>query len=179
MPVIGYEGRYEVSDMGNVRSLDRIRSHGKRWRGRTLKPIPMPRGYLLVNLWFDNKQRMFLIHRLVLTAFVGPAPEATEALHADGDPTNNSLSNLSWGTHSENMLDQVAHGTHANASKDACPSGHPYTEANTYIYPGKPHRACRECRRINLRNWKEANPERARELAQKAQRKYQAKRKAA
>lgn len=152
LAVPGYEGRYEVSDLGNVRSLDRIRSHGRRWRGRTLKPYPMPRGYLMVNLWLDNTQRIWLVHRLVLLVFVGPAPEGMEGLHRDGDNTNNNLSNLRWGTHSENQLDQVAHGTHVNASKDACPSGHEYTEANTYIYPGRPHRGCRTCRRAHARN---------------------------
>lgn len=177
LPIAGYEGRYEVSDLGRVRSLDRVRSHGKRWRGRVLKPVPMPRGYLLVNLWFDNSQRMRLIHRLVLTAFDGPAPDGTEGRHLDGDPTNNTIDNLVWGTHSENQLDQVLHGTHVNASKDACPSGHAYTEANTYVYPGKPHRGCRECRREHARAWKAANPERSRELALAASRKYQAKKK--
>ena len=147
--VPGYEGRYEVSDHGRVRSLSRIRSHGRKWQGRVLKPTPMPKGYLLVNLWFDNSKRMWLVHRLVLTAFVGPPPEGMEGLHADNDPANNRLDNLSWGTHSQNQFDQVVHGTHGNASKESCPSGHPYDEANTYIYPGRAHRGCRTCRRAH------------------------------
>lgn len=149
LPVVGYEGRYEVSDLGRVRSLSRVRSHGRKWRGRVLQPWAMPRGYLVVNLWFDNKQQPSLVHRLVLSAFIGPAPEGTEGRHGDGNPANNNLTNLSWGTHSENQLDQVAHGTHVNASKEACPAGHPYTEANTYVYPGRPHRGCRTCRRAH------------------------------
>lgn len=154
LPVVGYEGRYEVSNLGRVRSLDRVTRHGRRRKGRMLKPTPMPRGYQLVNLWLDNSPRMWLIHRLVLTAFVGPAPEGTEALHGIGGPGNNTLPNLRWGTHSENQFDQVAHGTHANAAKESCGAGHPFSEANTYRFPGRNHRACRQCRRDYMRNYR-------------------------
>lgn len=179
LAIPGYEGIYEVSDLGRVRSLNRIVSSGHRRQGVILKPAWHQRGYPMVNLWRNNSQRMQLVHRLVLMTFVGPAPHGTEALHGDGDAANAALANLSWGTHSENQADQVAHGTHGNASKGSCPSGHEYTEANTYIYPGKPHRGCRECRREYARAWKAANPERSRELSRRAQLKYQAKKKAA
>ena len=178
-PVVGYEGRYEVSDLGRVRSLDRIRSNGRKWRGRVLRPVPMERGYLSVNLWLDNTPRMHLTHRLVLAAFEGPAPEGSEGRHLDGNPSNNALFNLAWGTHSENQYDQVSHGTHHHAALEHCPAGHPYDDANTYIYPGRPHRACRTCRRENSRKWREANPERSRELNLAASRRYEKKRKAA
>jgi len=147
LPVNGYEGAYQVSDLGRVRSLDRVTSHGHRRTGVILQPIAMPKGYLVVNLWWANESRIWLVHRLVLIAFVGPEPFGMEALHGDGDPTNNVLANLRWGTHAENQRDQVAHGTHANASKDECRKGHPYNEANTYTYPGRIKRACRICRR--------------------------------
>lgn len=91
------------------------------------------------------------MHRLVLSAFVGPAPEGMEALHRDGSRANNRIANLAWGTHAQNQRDQLAHGTHAHASKDSCPSGHPYTPENTYNYPGRPHRGCRTCRRAHMR----------------------------
>lgn len=146
-PVVGYEGAYEVSDLGRVRSLDRITDRGRRWRGRLMTPATMPAGYQVVTLWRDGAQRTHLVHRLVLTAFVGPQSARTEVRHGDGDPANNALTNLAWGTHSENQHDQVAHGTHHHAAKDRCPAGHPYDEANTYHYPGRPHRGCRACRR--------------------------------
>lgn len=149
----GYEGSYEVSDLGRVRSLDRIISSGHRRRGLILKPIRHERGYPMVNLWRSNSQRMQLVHRLVLAAFIGPAPKGFESLHADGDATNAALSNLSWGTHSENEYDQVDHGTHHHAAKTHCPAGHPYDEANTYVYPGRAHRGCRTCRREYARNY--------------------------
>lgn len=143
----GFSGAYEVSDLGNVRALDRVTDRGRRWKGKTLTPVAMENGYLIVTLWRDGKQKSHLVHRLVLSAFVGiPAP-GYEALHRDGDRANNAVSNLEWGNHSQNQYDQVRHGTHGNASKDQCPQGHPYDEQNTYWYPGKPHRACRTCRR--------------------------------
>lgn len=175
----GYEGRYDVSNLGRVRSLDRVRANGRKWRGRILKPVPMARGYLSVNLWLDNTPRMHLIHRLVLAAFVGPVPEGAEGRHSDGNSSNNQLVNLEWGTHSENQYDQVAHGTHHHAALTHCPAGHPYDDENTYVYPGRPHRACRTCRRENGRKWREANPDRAQELNRAANRRYQNKRKAA
>jgi hypothetical protein len=150
-PIPGYEGAYEVSDLGRVRSLARVTDRGRRWQGRLLTPCPLQNGYLIVTLWRDGRQRSPLVHRLVLLAFVGEGPEGTEVRHADGSRTNNALSNLSWGTHSENQCDQVEHGTHINASKSHCPSGHPYDAANTYIYPGRAHRGCRACRREHSR----------------------------
>ncbi|HEV7195571.1 MAG TPA: NUMOD4 motif-containing HNH endonuclease, partial [Pedococcus sp.] len=141
-----------VSNLGRVRSLDRITDRGRKWRGRIMSPAPMgPSGYLVVTLWRDGKQRTALVHRLVLTAFVGPSD--FEVRHKYGDPADNRLAHLAWGTHSENQFDQVAHGTHANASKDECPAGHAYDEANTYVYPGRAHRGCRACRRSYARNY--------------------------
>jgi hypothetical protein len=154
--VVGYEGIYEVSDLGRVRSLNRVTSHGHRRAGRVMRPVVAPRGYVLVNLWRENRSRMWLVHRLVLTAFVGEAPPETEGRHLDGDSGNNALTNLMWGTHSENQYDQVTHGTHKHAAKDECPAGHPYDEANTYIYPGRPHRGCRTCRRDYSREYARA-----------------------
>ncbi len=171
----GYVGSYEASDAGRIRSLDRITDRGRRWAGRIMSPSQMANGYLTVTLWRDGIQRSALVHRLVLAAFVGPAPTGMEALHRDGAQTNNSISNLAWGTHSENQMDQVSHGTHPNANKAECPAGHPYDESNTYTYPGRQHRACVECRRNNLRAWKLANPDRYRELAARAQRRYKEK----
>lgn len=178
-PIPGYEGAYEVSDRGNVRSLDRVTDRGRRWKGRVMTPSPMRNGYMTVTLWRDGRQRSRLVHRLVLDAFVGKAPEGHEALHANGDRGDNRLANLSWGTHSENQLDQVSHGTHHRASRTHCPAGHPYDAENTYTYPGKPHRACRVCRAKYIREWRANNPERARELDRAAEARYRAKRKRA
>lgn len=151
LPVVGYEGSYEVSDLGRVRSTDRITDRGRKWRGRIMKPSRMSSGYLQVTFWRNGKQSSHLVHRVVLTAFIGPAEHGIEALHGPGGTADNSLTNLAWGTHSQNQYDQVNSGTHPHASKDRCPAGHPYDETNTYIYPGRAHRGCRICRRAHSR----------------------------
>jgi hypothetical protein len=66
------------------------------------------------------------IHRLVLEAFVGPAPDGMEGCHNDGNPENNNLLNLRWDTHASNMADQLAHGT-KSAPPVARGEAHPMT----------------------------------------------------
>ena len=100
-PVKGYGGLYEVSDLGNVRSLDRVveTSNGqvREYRGKELAKNPDKNGYLRARLARKGKQSIFFIHRLVLEAFVGECPEGMKTRHLDGDPANNRLSNLKWG----------------------------------------------------------------------------------
>lgn len=105
-PVVGYEGLYEVSNLGRVRSLPRTMKtrHGKpenryHLKGRILKQIRTSRGYLVVMLGKGNQA---FVHRLVLSAFV-PNPENKPFCdHIDADRTNNIVSNLRWATYSEN-----------------------------------------------------------------------------
>lgn len=93
-----------------------------------------------------NRKR-FLIHTLVLEAFVGPRPEGAVCCHIDGDPTNNHVTNLRWGSYSDNNHDLVRHGTHFQASKTHCSKGHEYTSENTRIYQGRGYveRVCKLC----------------------------------
>lgn len=117
--VVGFEGLYEVSDQGNVRSCDRVLpltralSGGgtidvpRFLRGRLLRPGTVKSGHQIVILGRGNGR---LVHKLVLEAFVGPAPQGYEACHGDGDPKNNALSNLRWGSRSDNVQDRLAHG---------------------------------------------------------------------
>lgn len=148
--VPGYHG-YEVSSLGNVRSLNRVTGRGRRWRGKTMTPNAMKNGYMLVSLWRQGHRSSVLVHRLVLQAFIGPAASNQEARHGNGVRRDNRLSNLSWGSHSDNQLDQVLHGTHDRASRTHCPAGHPYDAANTYVYPNGRHRGCRSCRTEHAR----------------------------
>lgn len=97
--VRGYEGLYEVSNFGNVRSLN--------WRNegivRNLYLKRHNRGYLQVELANGNKKQMFLVHRLVAQAFI-PNPYALPQInHIDEDKHNNSADNLEWCTQSQNM----------------------------------------------------------------------------
>lgn len=110
--VPGYEGLYEASDWGRVRSLVRKSSTRSVVRGIPLVMSPLRRGkYQSYTLYRDGKGRAFYLHLLVLRAFVGEAPAGHEGAHDDGDRENNRLSNLLWKTHADNMRDQVRHGT--------------------------------------------------------------------
>lgn len=148
-PVIGYAGFYEVSNKGRVRSVDRVTSHGNRLRGRVLKERPLPNGRPRVSLARDAKTVDAYPYRLVLEAFIGPCPPDMEALHWDDDHNNNCLSNLRWGTRTDNMRD-MSRNERGNAGVAYCPAGHPYSPENTYVYPGnRKHRGCRACGRIH------------------------------
>lgn len=111
--VPGYEGRYQVSDLGRVRSLDRRVpcAHGatRQMRGRVLRPAGQKSDpHLRVVLEHHGPGQ--LVHRLVAAAFLGPCPDGQEVRHLDGDPTNNRLDNLAYGTRTENILDVYAIG---------------------------------------------------------------------
>lgn len=110
-PVVGYEGLYEVSSIGRVRSLPRRRQTGagiRTLRERLL--TPKPGLYPTVSLSRLGDPRTLTIHSLVLIAFVGPAPPGMEACHNDGNKWNSKLSNLRWDTRSGNTNDRVSHG---------------------------------------------------------------------
>ena len=160
LPVVGYEGLYEVSSEGRVRSLDRWieKRNGSRcfYRGTLLKPGRTESNHLFVVLPSRNggPRVNARVHRLVLEAFVGPCPEGMEGCHRDDNPTNNHIENLRWDTHSENTLDRVRNGIHHLANKTHCPYGHEYTPENTYIIPSSGGRVCRECTRLRWINQK-------------------------
>lgn len=117
--VVNFEGYYEVSDQGQVRSLDRVikskrwpNGRGQPWKGCILVTAVDRDGYQYVTLCRDGKRTTHRIHHLVLEAFVGPRPPDKEARHLDGDETHNWRTNLAWGTKLENEQDRVRHGTH-------------------------------------------------------------------
>lgn len=100
--ITGFEDLYEVSNHGEVRRGP---------QGRVLKPGLHLGGYHHVVLSGRGLRKCLLIHRIVLEAFVSLRPEGLEARHRDGDPTNNRLDNLCWGTSAENENDKRRHGT--------------------------------------------------------------------
>ena len=160
-PVVGWEGLYEVSDHGRVRSLDRaVRTKGGQTtvrEGRVLRPAINSNGYKIVVVQAGERRSALRVHRLVLAAFVGPCPEGMQVCHGDGDRTNNSLGNLRYGTASENRIDSVVHGTHPHAAKTHCPYGHPLTMPNLIrALWRKGYRGCLACDRA--RGAVRANP---------------------
>ena len=94
--VVGYEGFYQVSNKGNVHSVARIDSIGRKIGGRTLKPRYHRDGYLQVILCKNGIRKNKLIHRLVLEAFVENPNNLPEVNHKDENKINNGLSNLEW-----------------------------------------------------------------------------------
>lgn len=145
-PIPGYEGSYEVSDQGNVRSLDRLSSSGKRLKGGPLKLRENTNGYMQVVLSHGGVKKASLVHRLVLTVFVGPPEEGMQACHGNNDPGDNRLENLRWGTPSENNREKTKHGVHPEANKTRCPRGHPLVDPNLVASAKKRgHRNCRAC----------------------------------
>lgn len=119
--VVGFEGSYEVSDQGRVRSLDRVLvvAHPtcgfvqRRVKGRILRPGTTASGHQLVILEGGNGR---YVHSLVLEAFVGPAPAGTECCHNDGTQANNDLSNLRWDTRANNIKDDFRVGVRKRGS---------------------------------------------------------------
>lgn len=101
LDVVGYEGVYRVSDHGRVSGP----------RRSILATPPNERGYPQVGLYRAGvKRRTVFVHQLVAAAFLGPAPAGQECRHIDGDSGNPALSNLRYGTHSQNAIDGVEHG---------------------------------------------------------------------
>lgn len=112
-PVVGWEDCYEVSDLGRVRSLDRVDRRGQLHLGRIrrLNLAGPPPGRLHLSLKRDGTEVGAYPHQLVMRAFVGPPPEGQEVLHGPGGPHDNRLVNLSYGTHVQNMADKHRDGT--------------------------------------------------------------------
>lgn len=118
-PVVGWEGLYEVSSLGRVRSLDRWVE--KLWNGKTayrqfyrggmMRLQLHPADYFMVGIHPGGSR---LVHHLVLEAFVGPCPPGQEACHANDDGFDNRLTNLRWDSHAANCKDRTRN------DKDAC-----------------------------------------------------------
>lgn len=121
--VPGYERLYQVSNLGRVRSLDRITSFGKNKKlvkGKVLSNSNLDAyGYIQVGLSKGNIVETRKVHRLVLLTFVGPAPKGMETRHfPNKDRTDNRLTNLSWGTVQQNKADRVVQGTSDRGSNN-------------------------------------------------------------
>lgn len=114
--VPNYEGLYEVSDQGRVRSLERsvLTSHGvvRRYRGRLLRPTTLT-GYHLVGLSKEGQQEHIFVHRLVAFAFCDkPLHYQIQINHKNGIKSDNRPINLEWASRSENMQHAVKAGLH-------------------------------------------------------------------
>lgn len=125
-PVVGFEGLYEVSDWGRVRSTNkRILCHRK--DGSSFERLVMgrvrktsfARAYEYLPLSKAGKQYGRAVHRLVLESFTGVRPKGKQAAHLNGVPHDNRLVNLAWKTPTDNTQDKFKHGTFPTGEKNA------------------------------------------------------------
>jgi hypothetical protein len=114
--VVGYEGLYQVSDLGRVRSVDRVVAGGhgepKKLKGKLKRLSSNRHGYLLVATSKEGIEKTLVVHRLVAAAWLGPCPDGCEVLHGEAGKADNSVANLSYGIHAQNCLDMRRDRTH-------------------------------------------------------------------
>lgn len=127
--VLGYEGIYEVSNLGNVRSIDRVvkSSNGSECfrKGKLLAKTLDKDGYQTVHLMQFGVGRRSKIARLVSIAFIPNPLEKPEINHIDFDRTNNCVSNLEWVTHKENIKHLMSAGRHYTQTTNINGSNNP------------------------------------------------------
>jgi hypothetical protein len=103
----GYDGAYQVSSCGSVRSVDRsmVLNNGKirRDKGYIIKPIQHPKGYMYITLSKNGFTKRYLLHRLVANEFLENPENKPQVNHKNGDKSNNSVGNLEWVTGLENI----------------------------------------------------------------------------
>lgn len=161
-PVVGYEGSYEVSNLGAVRSIERdvVRGdHLVHYTGKILSQGTHRQGYKLVSLQTAQGKRTHKVHRLVALAFLGPQKEGMEVCHNNSDPADNQVSNLRWDTRSGNMQDAIALGRNPMQKRSSCPRGHDLIDPNLRPWEkARGKRICYSCARENDRSRRSGRP---------------------
>jgi len=111
-PLFGYDGRYEISNFGQIINVKRSR------KPKLIPQISKPYGHQYVQIiGIDNIRKKKFIHTAVLETFGIQRPNGMECRHLDGNSGNNHISNLKWGTHKDNVQDSIIHGTFHYAGK--------------------------------------------------------------
>lgn len=109
--IIGYEGYYQISNLGRVKSLERVvvaeRPYGKTniyYKEKILKCTTNKcTGYCVVCITTNKKEKMMRVHRLIAIHFIDNSLNKTDVNHIDGNKVNNAIENLEWVSHRENM----------------------------------------------------------------------------
>jgi len=153
----GFEGRYQVSDLGRVKSLPFMQRYllrngleaFRRTKEKIRKLKSINSGYLTVSLWLDDEETTALVHRLVAAAFV--LGEGETVNHKDGVKRNNAASNLEWASYTDNHLHAVAMGLNKQAVRVVCP-------ATGIVYPSisQAERAAHVCHSTISATWARA-----------------------
>lgn len=132
--------KYAVSDMGRIANVETRTLMTPQKQGRPEYP------QYAVIIRNDDGKKNFLVHRLVLEAFVGPRPEGMFGCHNNGDPSDNRLENLRWDTPKNNSADMIRHGTNHYRNLTHCKRGHLLEDPNLTKNGKKTnHRKCRAC----------------------------------
>ena len=124
-PVVGYEGYYEVSSFGRVRSVDHYANTGIRHsekrlvKGHVLKQHRKRKGYLSVDLSKANEVKTILVHKLVATAFLPKDEWDTQVNHINCNTSDNRVENLEWCTGAENRAHAKLHNRYVGPHKKA------------------------------------------------------------
>ncbi len=150
-PVPEWEGIYEVSNRGQVRSVERtvtfetVRGTWNcHYESRIMKQHTNASGYRRVTLSHQGRSKSYLVHRLVAAAFLGPCPDGMEVCHGNHNPIDNTVENLRWGTRTENIQDNVRDRRTAGQKKVNCKRGHLLAGPNL-VQAQLPLRSCRAC----------------------------------
>lgn len=180
----GYEGLYQVSNFGRVRSFDRIDRLGRLKPGGILKPGTTNGGYLRVVLCKEGKVKTFLIHRLVGQTFI-PNPEGLPIInHRDENPKNNQADNLEWctqkyncnyGTRNERVLKNMVQTNIRNGRYDPEMCGIRTKDRNEYARMW--YKKNRERILEYQREWNQKNRDHIRELKREYQREWRRRKK--
>lgn len=130
----GFEGSYEVSDLGRVRSLDRMVNSAHNAKrivlGQILRASKEPNGYLRICLSIRNRYKSYSVHRLVAKAFIPNCDNKSQINHKDGDKENNTVPNLEWCTAKENSQHAVTTGLRVNTQRGSTHYGSILTESD-------------------------------------------------
>lgn len=157
-PITGYEGLYEVSNQGEIRSLPKTlnrhktRPYATKMRLMTLR-VGNKHGHLRVDLTGPGGVTSHWVHRLVALEFCHREPGQDYVLHGPNGPADNRASELRWGTAADNYADMAVHGTIPEyVPPTHCHAGHAMTPENVYVWSKRPtQRQCRECQRERQR----------------------------
>lgn len=114
-----FNGAYQASTLGRIRSVDRVDCAGRRLKGQILTGRPSKSGHLYINPSIGGTSKNYTVHRLVARTFFGEIDPKLDVCHNDGNPQNNVLSNLRVDTRAGNASDRLKHGTHARGDRCA------------------------------------------------------------